>query len=39
VFVQHPISAGFIAISALLISGRLFVWLRGRRRADATVAP
>jgi TctA family transporter len=35
VFVQHPISAGFIAISALLISVRLFVWLRGSRRADA----
>jgi TctA family transporter len=32
VFVEHPISAGFIAVSALVISVRLFFWLAARRR-------
>ena len=32
VFVQHPISAGFLGASVLLIGSRLFLWLRGRRR-------
>jgi TctA family transporter len=32
VFLQHPISAGFIAASALLIGLRLFFWLRGMQR-------
>ncbi len=32
VFVQHPISAGFIGISVLLISVRLYIWLAARRR-------
>lgn len=35
VFLQHPISAGFIGASALLIAGRLFFWLRGLRRGEA----
>jgi putative tricarboxylic transport membrane protein len=34
VFVQHPISAAFIGISALLISARLFFWIRAPRRVD-----
>ena len=32
VFVQHPISAGFVGASALLVAARVFFWLRGLRR-------
>jgi putative tricarboxylic transport membrane protein len=32
VFIQHPISAGFIGISALLVLVRLYLWLRTPRR-------
>ena len=35
VFVQHPISAGFIAASALLVTLRLFFWARGLGRGGA----
>jgi putative tricarboxylic transport membrane protein len=31
VFLQHPISAGFIGASTLLLATRLFFWLRGLR--------
>jgi len=34
VFVQRPISAGFIAASALVIGLRLFFWLRSLRRGE-----
>ncbi|MBW4090585.1 MAG: tripartite tricarboxylate transporter permease [Proteobacteria bacterium] len=40
VFLQHPISAGFIGASALLVAARLFFWVRGLRRGtpDAMTA-
>ncbi len=31
VFVERPISAGFVAASALLVAARLFFWLRATR--------
>ena len=34
VFLQHPISAGFVGASALLIAARLFFWLRGLWRGE-----
>lgn len=34
VFIQRPISAGFIAASALLVGLRLFFWLRSLRRGQ-----
>jgi hypothetical protein len=34
VFVQHPICAGFVGISALLISARLFFWVRSLRSGE-----
>ena len=43
VFIQHPISAGFIGASTLLIAVRLFFWLRGLWRGEpdqvATLVP
>jgi len=35
VFVQHPISAGFIGASTVLIAARLFFWGRGLWRGEA----
>ena len=35
VFVQHPISAGFIGASALLVTLRLFFWARGLGQGGA----
>ncbi|MDB6049886.1 MAG: putative tripartite tricarboxylate transporter(TTT) family, TctA subunit [Pseudomonas sp.] len=37
VFVQRPISAVFIGMSALLIALQLFFWLRGRSHARAVI--
>ncbi len=34
VFVQHPISAGFIGASTLLVTARLFFWVRGLGRGE-----
>ena len=34
VFLQRPISAGFIIASALLVGVQLFFWLRGQAKRD-----
>ena len=34
VFVEHPISAGFIGASTLLVAARLFFWVRGLGRGQ-----
>lgn len=38
VFIQHPISAGFIGASALLVSARLFFWVRALCRNGTATA-